>query len=257
MEAATVSRVGSSSLQGTVHLVTGSASGIGLTTATRLAEEGATVYGADVRYDVEADSAAGLFHRARLDVRDATGWDELVTRILDTHGRLDGLCNIAGIVNRMSADTVTELTDDAWEKVLGTNLKGTWLGMRAVIPSMRSGGGGRIVNIASMAAQVGIRGVASYAASKGGVLALTRQVALDYGADGILVNAICPGTIDTPIFGDAPAGAKREHARSHILDRLGTADEVASMVCYLLREGGFITGAALTVDGGWSAKGSR
>ena len=249
------------SMKAKVAVVTGAASGIGQATALRLASEGAVVYAADIS-DVEetigsADlSAGGSITGVSLDVRSGDSWAPVVEQIVRDHGGIDALANVAGVVNMMSADTVVDLTEEAWDHVLNTNLRGTWLGMKNVIPHMIERGGGRIVNISSMAAKRGLPNLASYSASKGGVISLTQQAAYEYGDRGVLVNAICPGTIDTPILGDITPEMKAANANAHILKRLGTADELASMVVYLMREGSFLTGEIYPVDGGWSAKGN-
>ncbi|MGN7227281.1 SDR family NAD(P)-dependent oxidoreductase [Dietzia maris] len=244
-----------------VVIVTGAASGIGQATARRLVSEGAVVYAADINdvgetVDSVDNSGGGSITPVELDVRSADSWVAAVERVTKDHGGIDALANIAGVVNMISPDSVVDLTEEAWDHVLNTNLRGTWLGMKYVIPHMITRGGGRIVNISSMAAKRGLPNLASYSASKGGVIGLTQQAAYEYGDQGILVNAICPGTIDTPILGDITPEMKAANANAHIIKRLGTADELASMVVYLMREGSFLTGEIYPVDGGWSAKGN-
>lgn len=247
-------------LQGQIAIVTGAAQGIGAATAVRLAAEGAVVTCADIRdcgetvavIEKEGGRAAGV----QLDVRRAPEWEREVTAVVAEHGRVDLLANIAGIVNLRSADTVVGLTEEAWDDVIATDLKGVWLGMRAVIPHMIESGGGRIVNIASLAALRGLPNLASYSAAKGGVVALTQQAAFEYAEHNVLINAIAPGTIDTPILGDITEEMKDANARAHILKRLGRPEEIASMVAYFFREGQFLTGLTYPVDGGWSVKGN-
>ena len=152
------------------------------------------------------------------------------------------------------ADTVEALTEDCWDKVIGTNLKGSWLGMRAVIPHLRAAGGGRIVNTSSLSSTRGVPGLAAYSTSKGGIDALTRQAAAEYAADGILINAISPGTIRTPLLAAQTEEFQRANAANHLIKRLGETSEVAAMAAFLLTEGSFVTGAVLSVDGGWGAK---
>ena len=158
--------------------------------------------------------------------------------------------------NRKAQWEALGLTEEAWDNVVGTDLKGVWLGMRAVIPTMIANGGGRIVNISSMAALRGLPNLASYSAAKGGVIGLTRQAAFEYGPQNILINAIAPGTIDTPILADITDEMRQANANAHIVRRLGLPSEIASMVAYLMREGDFLTGEIYPVDGGWSAKGN-
>jgi NAD(P)-dependent dehydrogenase (short-subunit alcohol dehydrogenase family) len=116
--------------------------------------------------------------------------------------------------------------------------------------------GGRIVNISSLAALRGLPNLASYSAAKGGVIALTQQAAFEYAGDNVQVNAIAPGTIDTPILGDITSEMRQANARAHLIQRLGRPEEIASMVAYMFREGSFLTGLTYPVDGGWSAKGN-
>ncbi|HQV17239.1 SDR family NAD(P)-dependent oxidoreductase [Gordonia sp. (in: high G+C Gram-positive bacteria)] len=248
------------SLKDKVIIVTGAHQGIGQATAVRLASEGATVVGADLldckeTLGIIAD-AGGTVEAVQLDVRQSGSWAEVVAGVIDRHGRVDCLANVAGVVNMISEDSVVGLTEEAWDNVVGTDLKGVWLGMRAVIPTMIANGGGRIVNISSMAALRGLPNLASYSAAKGGVIGLTRQAAFEYGPQNILINAIAPGTIDTPILADITDEMRQANANAHIVRRLGLPSEIASMVAYLMREGDFLTGEIYPVDGGWSAKGN-
>lgn len=247
-------------LQDQVAIVTGAARGIGRATAVRLAEEGAVVTCGDIQDCAETvaliEKGGGRATGVELDVRRATDWEDAVAAVVAERGRVDLLANIAGVVNMRSADTVIGLTEEAWDDVIGTDLKGVWLGMRAVIPHMINAGGGRIVNIASLAALRGLPNLASYSAAKGGVIALTQQAAFEYAEYNVLVNAIAPGTIDTPILGDITEEMKEANARAHIIQRLGRPEEIASMVAYFFREGQFLTGLTYPVDGGWSVKGN-
>jgi NAD(P)-dependent dehydrogenase (short-subunit alcohol dehydrogenase family) len=247
-------------LTGKVAVVTGAAQGIGRATAIRLASEGALVTAADIKDCGEtvalAEKEGGRVVGVELDVRRAADWERGVAGVVAEHGRIDLLANIAGIVNMRSPDSVVDLTEEAWQDVIDTDLKGVWLGMRAVIPSMIENGGGRIVNISSLAALRGLPNLASYSAAKGGVIALTQQAAYEYADRGILVNAIAPGTIDTPILGDITEEMREANARAHIIKRLGLPEEIASMVAYFFREGQFLTGLTYPVDGGWSVKGN-
>jgi NAD(P)-dependent dehydrogenase (short-subunit alcohol dehydrogenase family) len=244
-------------LEGKVLIVTGAAQGIGQGLAVRAAHHGASVVCADIQDDertanIVAEIGAA-FTRVVMDVRVATDWDRLVDTAEAAHGGVDLLANVAGIVNKVSPDNVVELTEQAWDEVIATDLKGVWMGMRASIPAMLRRGGGRIVNISSMAALRGLPNLASYSAAKGGVAALTRQVAVEYAAQNILVNAIAPGTIDTPILGDITPEMKERFAAAHAIRRLGTPEDVATMAVHLLSpESAFITGQLFPVDGGWS-----
>lgn len=248
------------SLNGKIAIVTGAAQGIGEATAKRLAAEGATVIAADIQdtaRTVDAIVTAGGKAEAHvLDVRIKSNWAETGREVLERHGRVDLLANVAGVVNMLSEDSVVGLTEEAWDHVIGTDLKGVWLGMQVVIPNMIERGGGRIVNISSMAALRGLPNLASYSAAKGGVISLTKQAAVEYGDKNILINAICPGTIDTPILADITDEMREANANAHIIRRLGQPSEIASMVAYLMREGSFLTGEIYPVDGGWSSKGN-
>lgn len=249
------------SLEGTLAIVTGAAQGIGQATAKKLAADGAHVVAADIQdCDVtvkEVSDAGGSIQAVHLDVREAENWASVVADLKAEHGKpVQRLANIAGVVNMLSEDSVVGLTEDAWDVVINTDLKGVWLGMQAVIPGMIEDGGGRIVNISSMAALRGLPNLASYSAAKGGVVGLTKQAAYEYGPHNVLINAIAPGTIDTPILADITEEMRQANANAHIVKRLGLPSEIASMVAYLMREGDFLTGEIYPVDGGWAAKGN-
>jgi NAD(P)-dependent dehydrogenase (short-subunit alcohol dehydrogenase family) len=249
------------SLEGTLAIVTGAAQGIGQATAKKLASDGAHVVAADIQdCDVtvkEVSGAGGSIQAVHLDVREAENWASVVADLKAEHGKpVQRLANVAGVVNMISEDSVVGLTEDAWDVVINTDLKGVWLGMQAVIPGMIDDGGGRIVNISSMAALRGLPNLASYSAAKGGVVGLTKQAAYEYGPHNVLINAIAPGTIDTPILADITEEMRQANANAHIVKRLGLPSEIASMVAYLMREGDFLTGEIYPVDGGWAAKGN-
>ncbi|HSJ93307.1 MAG TPA: SDR family NAD(P)-dependent oxidoreductase, partial [Gaiellaceae bacterium] len=231
-------------------LVTGAGSGIGAAVARRLAAGGASVVLADVRRDgIEALGAelGGDAQPLLLDVRD----EEAVAPAV---AGLDVLANVAGIGSTQSApDTPLEV----WEDVFAVNARGTFLTCKHAIPDMAARGGGAIVNVASVAALVGLRNRAAYCASKGAVVALTRALAVDHVGEGIRVNAVCPGTVDSPwvrrLVEEVGESLDALRARQP-LGRLGTPEEIAEAVVYLASDrAGFVTGSVLTIDGGLTA----
>jgi NAD(P)-dependent dehydrogenase (short-subunit alcohol dehydrogenase family) len=233
--------------------VTGAGSGIGRTTAAALHAEGAEVWLADVDGDAARGAVAELGDRAHpltLDVRD----EAAVAAAIGATGPLNVLVNAAGIGSTTPApDTPLE----TWERVLAVNATGTFLCCKHAIATMAGNGGGAIVNVASVAGLVGFRNRAAYCASKGAVVALTRALALDHAADRIRVNAVCPGTVDTPwvrrLVEDAGESLDALRARQP-MGRLATAAEIAEAILYLASDdAGFVTGTMLTVDGGLTA----
>jgi NAD(P)-dependent dehydrogenase (short-subunit alcohol dehydrogenase family) len=244
-----------------VVVVTGGVQGIGKAIAVRCAEEGAKVVIADLQDDEttakEIVETGGWARHITMDVRSRQDWGHLVEETQREAGDIGLLANVAGVVNVHSPDNVLDLTDEAWNYVIDTDLRGVWLGMQAVIPSMLRNGGGSIVNVASMAALKGLNNLAAYSAAKGAVVSLTRQVAMEYGTRGIRCNCVCPGTIDTPILANVPPEMKTRYEQAHIIHRLGGAHEIAAAVAFFLSDdGAFCTGEILPVDGGWNAKGN-
>jgi NAD(P)-dependent dehydrogenase (short-subunit alcohol dehydrogenase family) len=235
------------SLTGRTALVTGAGSGIGAAVAWRLAAAGARVSLADVSIAAVEELAQELPDALplQLDVRE----EEQVARAV---GGLDVLVNVAGIGSTTSAP---ETSLEIWEDVFAVNARGTFLCCKHAIPGMAARGGGSIVNVASVAALVGLRNRAAYSASKGAVVALTRALAVDHVADGIRVNAVCPGTVDSPwvrrLVEESGESLDALRARQP-LGRLGTTEEVAEAVEYLLTAE-FATGTVLVVDGGLTA----
>ena len=231
-------------------LVTGAGSGIGEAVARGLHAEGAEVVLADAVGDRVEGVAAELGERAEpltLDVRD----EAAVAAAVDG---LDVLANIAGVGSTTNApDTPVEV----WDDVFAVNARGTFLCCKHAIPSMIERGGGAIVNMASVAGMVGLPNRAAYCASKGAVISLTRALAIDHVRDGIRVNAVCPGTVDSPwvrrLVDDVGESLDALRARQP-MGRLGTTDEIAQAVLYLASDAAaFVTGSALVIDGGLTA----
>jgi NAD(P)-dependent dehydrogenase (short-subunit alcohol dehydrogenase family) len=238
-------------------VVSGAASGMGRSTSLLAAQEGASVVCVDLtdpRETVEEIRGAGGSATAVAgDVTDEGTWARAVEASRE-FGALYLLVNVAGIFRY--GDTITEVPTEVWERIQHTNLWGVWLGMRACIPEMVAAGSGRVVNIASLAAHRGLNGLAAYSSSKAGVVALTRQAAVEYGPSGIRVNAISPGVIDTPMNKDNPPEMVEEMMAMTPVPRQGTPEEIAGAVLYFASpEADFVTGQVLGVDGGWGVKG--
>ncbi|HEY5333525.1 MAG TPA: SDR family NAD(P)-dependent oxidoreductase [Solirubrobacterales bacterium] len=248
-------------LDGKVAIISGGVQGIGQACAIRMAREGAKVVIADILDDTstydQIVADGGTAHQLQMDTRKREDWQRTVEETSSAFGPVGLLGNVAGVVNLKSEDSVVGLTDEGWDYVLDTDLRGVWLGMQATIPTMIENGGGRIVNISSLAAVKGLTNLASYSAAKGGVIGLTQQAALEYAKSNVLVNAIAPGTIDTPILKDITDEMRAQNANSHMIKRLGQPSEVAGMMAYLFDpvDGAFQTGLLFPVDGGWSVNG--
>jgi meso-butanediol dehydrogenase / (S,S)-butanediol dehydrogenase / diacetyl reductase len=250
--------------QGAVTIVTGGASGIGLATAQRLAGEGgcvAVVDRADPGEAVQAIVAAGgEAWGIRVDVARESEVRAMVDAVLARAQRVDALVNAAGIGTPRPV-TLDEATVAEWETLCAVNLTGTLLCCRAVIPAMRRGGGGAIVNIASELGLVGSPRSAMYSATKGAVVQLTRALAVDHASDHIRVNCVCPGPVDTPLLRGSvsraadPEAKMRAEISSTLLGRLGRPEEIASLIRFLVSdEASFMTGSIVVADGGVTAR---
>ena len=241
---------------GKVALVTGAGSGIGRASARAFAARGAHVVVSDIAADGGAETVR-MIHAAggeatfiAADVSQAVAVATLIAGAVERYGRLDCAHNNAGILGPLGS--LLDFPDEEFERVMAVNLRGVWHCLRAEIPQMLRQGGGAIVNTASGAGLHGNVLMAAYAASKHGVVGLTRSAAQEFAARGIRVNAVCPAAIETPMVERAfTAEMKRETAARYPIGRLGSAEEVAQAAVWLCSDAAaFITGVALPVDGG-------
>ena len=242
-----------------VVLITGAGAGIGKATAECCADHGATV----VVTDVDAESARAVAEgidaeSARLDVRDPERFEAVIEETVSAFGRIDGLVNNAGI--GQPPNPVEDVEDETRDAVLAVNLYGTWNGTRAVVPRMKEQGSGAIVNVSSLAGQIGLANFSAYSLTKGAVLNFTRAVATELGPHGVRANAVCPGFVETALSRDYfdasgdPDRARKRMEASYPLKRLGEPEEVADPIVFLLSErASYVTGHGFTIDGGYSA----
>jgi NAD(P)-dependent dehydrogenase (short-subunit alcohol dehydrogenase family) len=239
-----------------VAFVTGAGSGIGRATALELHARGLRIAG----FDRDAAALAALAGElpgalaCEGDVTDAASVERAVATVLAEAGAIDVLANVAGVG---STQTVIDTPPELWEAVFAVNVRGIFNTARAILPGMIERGGGVVVNAASIAGMVGLRDRAAYCASKGAVIALTRAMAIDHVGQGIRVNCVCPGTVDTPWVGrlldaaEDPAAARAALVARQPIGRLGTAEEVAKAIAYLASDdAAFVTGTELVIDGG-------
>jgi NAD(P)-dependent dehydrogenase (short-subunit alcohol dehydrogenase family) len=246
-------------MTGKVVLVTGGSSGIGRATCVRFAQEGAAVVLA-ARRVVEGEQTAQHVREAggevlfvRTDVSQPADVQALVTTCLARYGRLDYACNNAGIEG--TSVPLVEYSEAQWDTIMGINLKGTWLCMKAEIPPMRAQGGGAIVNVASVAGLIGFPGLGPYVATKHGMIGLTKTAAMEHAQDHIRVNVVCPGLIDTAMA-DRFTGGPQTDVEQFIMSlkpmrRRGTSAEVAEAIVWLCSDAAsYVTGHSMVVDGG-------
>jgi NAD(P)-dependent dehydrogenase (short-subunit alcohol dehydrogenase family) len=235
-------------VNGRIALVTGGASGIGAATVELLRARGATVIVADI---------AGGDGIAPLDVTDEVAVDALVESIVAEHGRLDLAANVAGTPG--SYAEVADSSTDVWRRTMAVNLDGAYFCIRAELRAMLAAGRGSIVTVASSAGRMGVPGLAAYSASKHGVLGLTKTAALEAARRGVRVNAVCPGSVRTPMLAGFVGGdedALEAMGRRAPIGRLGEPSEIAEAVVWLLSDAAsFVTGAAVDPDGGVAAVG--
>jgi NAD(P)-dependent dehydrogenase (short-subunit alcohol dehydrogenase family) len=250
---------GKTSLDGKVAIVTGASSGIGRASAILLAERGAKVVVGDITVEGGEETAQIIGENAifvRVDVSDEASVQALVDKTLNTFGRLDIAHNNAGIVLGGKAIPDTKLAD--FERVISVNLTGVFLAMRAQIPAMLKTGGGSIINTSSVAGVVAQVGNIGYISSKHGVIGLTKAAAVEFSDQGIRVNAVLPGTINTPmvqkIIADNPGWVENLTAAQPI-QRLGEPEEIAEAVAWLASDAASaVTGTSIAVDGGFIAQ---
>ena len=251
-------------LKGKVAIITGAGSGIGKAAAELFAEEGAKVLVVDWNRDngeattstICARGGEAIFCYA--DVSKSQDVERMVTTALEKYGRLDVLFNNAAV--QIMAQLV-ETTEEAWDRIHSVNLKGVFLGCKYAIPALIRSGGGTIINTASILGFVADPDLAAYCVAKGGVIELTKVAALTYGPQGVRVNCICPGDVETPLVkayfdkDPDPQRLRKEVYSKYALRRIATPKEIAEVAVFLASEGAsFVTGSTLVVDGGLTVK---
>jgi len=247
-------------LKGKTALITGAGNGIGKTTALRFAAEGAEVAVADIREQAAAETAreieraGGKALPIRMDISQEADWQHAVNQVVARFGQIDVLFNNAAI---FLIKPLIETTVEDWDRIMGVNVRGTFLGLKHVIPVMIKQGGGSIINNASTAGLVGAKGVALYGSSKGAIRNLSKHAALEYAEYGVRVNSIYPGFVDTAMLKhrmDTEQNNSAEQGKKVPLGRIGEPREIADTVVFLASdESSYITGAEIVIDGGRTA----
>ena len=247
--------------EGKVAVVTGGSSGIGRATALGLARAGARVVvsgrnqerGEETVGLITAGGGEALFVRA--EVANAPEVEAMVRTAVTTYGRLDCAVNSAGVGLFAS---IVDCPERKWQRVLDINLKGAWLCMKYEIPQILKAGGGAIVNVSSITGVTGIANMSAYSASKHAIIGLTKTAALEYAKDDLRINAVCPGSMKTPMQDPVISGnpeAEAELGATHPIGRMGTAEEAAAAIVWLCSDAAsFVTGHAMMVDGGYAAQ---
>ena len=244
-------------MAGKAGLVTGAAGGIGRGIAVELAREGASVLVSDLEGSraggeetvrlVEAEGGKAQWQAC--DVRDGAQVQALVDRVVADWGRLDYAVNNAGVAVHKP---LTEVSEEEYDRILGINLKGVWLGMSAEIRQMAAQGAGAIVNVGSVAGLTAVRDISPYVASKFGITGLTKVAAMEYGGKGVRINAVCPNAIRSPLMDSSPQEFVDMLLAPQSIKRVGEPEEVGFAVAFLLSDrAAYITGVALPVDGGY------
>lgn len=241
-------------------IITGAGSGIGRACAIALAREGASVVLVGRRKPRLEETAQACSNAALVvsaDISTQSGIDTVIADTLSRFGTINVLLNNAGVLHIGTAEQITEAQ---WDETFNLNVRGLWLFSRSVLPAMRKGGGGSIINMASVLGINGARNRASYAPSKGAVVLLTKCMALDHGHENIRVNAICPSFIETELTAEVlskapdPQAVRRDRIAAHPLGRLGEPEDISGLAVYLASdESAWVTGATFPVDGGYLA----
>ena len=254
-------------LKGKVALISGGARGMGAVEGALFAQEGAKVVLGDIleaegrQMEARINESGGEALFIKLDVTSDTDWQWAIQFTVERFGKLDILVNNAGIGSVRAPDGVEivleDLTEEQWDRVLDVNTKGVFLGTKRAVPEMRKVGGGSVINISSIYGLVGSSGASAYHASKGAVRIFTKAVAVQYGREGIRVNSVHPGFIDTPMTEGFlnDSGIREGMIRRTPLGRIGTPDDIANGVLFLASdESSFMTGSELVIDGGYTAQ---